>query len=244
MHRLTKFNHKAFLVGGGVRDILLGKKPKDFDIATSATPNQIKNIFNNSYQEATDGWIKKLNQKVLDKNSIHLEHKIVFINYNYDHVLDDNFLNYEYLPTKHSRLTYKPRLQNLSRVSVKTLCPHGTLFPKSELKRTSHLEKYCETIKTDDTELLDAVSCYESKTHSVKGYSYGERKLYILGLGGGLKINFSNINFELPVSEIHVTVKDKKYLTDIVNFLAEKFNLPVTGIKVYDTCKDLIEKCF
>ncbi|MBP7282273.1 MAG: polynucleotide adenylyltransferase PcnB [Leptospiraceae bacterium] len=47
MHRLTKFNHKAFLVGGGVRDILLGKKPKDFDIATSATPNQIKNIFNN-----------------------------------------------------------------------------------------------------------------------------------------------------------------------------------------------------
>lgn len=47
IHRLHKFNHKAFLVGGGVRDLLLGKKPKDFDIATSATPNQVKNIFNN-----------------------------------------------------------------------------------------------------------------------------------------------------------------------------------------------------
>jgi poly(A) polymerase len=47
IHRLNKFGYKSFLVGGCVRDILLGKKPKDFDIVTSATPNQIKNIFNN-----------------------------------------------------------------------------------------------------------------------------------------------------------------------------------------------------
>jgi poly(A) polymerase len=47
IHRLNKFGYKAFLVGGGVRDLLLGKKPKDFDIATNATPNQIKKMFNN-----------------------------------------------------------------------------------------------------------------------------------------------------------------------------------------------------
>lgn len=47
IYRLNKFNHKAFLVGGSIRDLLMGKKPKDFDIATSATPNQIKSIFNN-----------------------------------------------------------------------------------------------------------------------------------------------------------------------------------------------------
>ncbi len=47
IHRLNRFGHKAYLVGGCVRDLLLGRKPKDFDIATSATPNQIKNIFNN-----------------------------------------------------------------------------------------------------------------------------------------------------------------------------------------------------
>jgi poly(A) polymerase len=46
IHRLNRFGHKAYLVGGCVRDLLLGRKPKDFDIATSATPNQIKNIFN------------------------------------------------------------------------------------------------------------------------------------------------------------------------------------------------------
>ena len=38
----------AYLVGGGVRDLLLNKKPKDFDIATSAKPEEIKALFSNS----------------------------------------------------------------------------------------------------------------------------------------------------------------------------------------------------
>jgi len=39
---LNRSGYKAYVVGGGVRDLLLGKKPKDFDIATNATPEQIK----------------------------------------------------------------------------------------------------------------------------------------------------------------------------------------------------------
>jgi poly(A) polymerase len=40
--------YKAFLVGGGVRDLLLQKAPKDFDISTDATPRRIKDVFRNS----------------------------------------------------------------------------------------------------------------------------------------------------------------------------------------------------
>jgi poly(A) polymerase len=46
--RLTRFDHKAYLVGGCVRDLLLDLRPKDFDIGTSATPRQIKRLFRNS----------------------------------------------------------------------------------------------------------------------------------------------------------------------------------------------------
>jgi len=46
--RLTQFGYRAFLVGGGVRDLLLGKQPKDYDIVTNATPNEIRKIFANS----------------------------------------------------------------------------------------------------------------------------------------------------------------------------------------------------
>ncbi len=47
IHRLLRNGFKAYLVGGGVRDLLLDKKPKDFDIATDATPRQIKSLFRN-----------------------------------------------------------------------------------------------------------------------------------------------------------------------------------------------------
>ncbi|OHD17916.1 MAG: hypothetical protein A2086_16220 [Spirochaetes bacterium GWD1_27_9] len=48
INRLNKFGFDAYIVGGAIRDYLLGKKPKDFDVATNATPKQIKKIFSNS----------------------------------------------------------------------------------------------------------------------------------------------------------------------------------------------------
>ena len=47
IQRLTRFEHRAYLVGGCVRDLLLERRPKDFDIGTSATPRQIKRVFRN-----------------------------------------------------------------------------------------------------------------------------------------------------------------------------------------------------
>ena len=45
---LNKAGHETYLVGGCIRDLLLGHKPKDFDIATSATPEQVHQIFKRS----------------------------------------------------------------------------------------------------------------------------------------------------------------------------------------------------
>ncbi len=47
LYRLSKAGYEAYLVGGGVRDLLLGKKPKDFDITTNATPEQVRKLFRN-----------------------------------------------------------------------------------------------------------------------------------------------------------------------------------------------------
>jgi poly(A) polymerase len=49
LYRLSRNGFKAFMVGGAVRDLLLGKKPKDFDIATDARPGQIKKLFANCF---------------------------------------------------------------------------------------------------------------------------------------------------------------------------------------------------
>lgn len=47
LYRLHKAGYRACLVGGGVRDVLLGKRPKDFDIATDATPDEVNKLFKN-----------------------------------------------------------------------------------------------------------------------------------------------------------------------------------------------------
>lgn len=47
LYRLHEAGYTAYLAGGGVRDLLLGRTPKDFDIATSAHPNQVKRLFRN-----------------------------------------------------------------------------------------------------------------------------------------------------------------------------------------------------
>ena len=45
LETLTDAGHSAYLVGGGVRDLLLGLKPKDFDVATGATPDTVRGLF-------------------------------------------------------------------------------------------------------------------------------------------------------------------------------------------------------
>src|SRR6185369_15185126 len=49
LYRLKNHGFKAYLVGGGVRDLLLERKPKDFDIATDAHPQQVKKLFRNCF---------------------------------------------------------------------------------------------------------------------------------------------------------------------------------------------------
>ena len=47
LYRLDKAGFKGYLVGGSVRDLLLGREPKDFDVATDALPEQVRELFRN-----------------------------------------------------------------------------------------------------------------------------------------------------------------------------------------------------
>ena len=48
VRRLQRYEHTAYIVGGCVRDLLVGLAPKDYDVSTSARPEQIKRVFRNS----------------------------------------------------------------------------------------------------------------------------------------------------------------------------------------------------
>ncbi|MEW6327212.1 MAG: polynucleotide adenylyltransferase PcnB [Thermodesulfobacteriota bacterium] len=48
LYKLKNHSYQAYLVGGSIRDLFLGRKPKDFDVVTNARPSEIKELFRNS----------------------------------------------------------------------------------------------------------------------------------------------------------------------------------------------------
>lgn len=48
LYRLSKSGHEAYMVGGSVRDLMLGRSPKDFDVSTDARPHEIRRLFRNA----------------------------------------------------------------------------------------------------------------------------------------------------------------------------------------------------
>ena len=49
LHRLKEAGYASLLVGGCVRDLMLGREPKDFDVVTDARPEQIRKLFHNAH---------------------------------------------------------------------------------------------------------------------------------------------------------------------------------------------------
>src|SRR4051794_36931116 len=48
LYRLNNSGYLAYMVGGSVRDLMMGRTPKDFDVGTNAKPNEIRRLFSNS----------------------------------------------------------------------------------------------------------------------------------------------------------------------------------------------------
>ena len=63
---LNKTNFEAYLVGGCVRDLVLNREPKDWDITTNATPEQIQEIFEHTFYENTFGTVGVVNDETSD----------------------------------------------------------------------------------------------------------------------------------------------------------------------------------
>ncbi len=65
---LTKAGFEAWIVGGCVRDMLLGRRPKDWDITTNATPEQIQGLFENTFYTNDFGTVGIVNEGAEDES--------------------------------------------------------------------------------------------------------------------------------------------------------------------------------
>src|SRR5581483_8087120 len=65
---LEKAGFEAFLVGGCVRDLLMGRKPKDWDITTNALPDQIISLFSKTFYENDFGTVGVVDEGAADES--------------------------------------------------------------------------------------------------------------------------------------------------------------------------------
>jgi len=73
VHTLEKQGFAAYVVGGCLRDLLLGSKPKDWDIATSSTPEQIIGLFPKTFYENKYGTVTVVNEDTSDETLKNIE---------------------------------------------------------------------------------------------------------------------------------------------------------------------------
>ncbi|MBY0473202.1 hypothetical protein K2Q00_02870 [Patescibacteria group bacterium] len=205
----------------------------------------MKDIFNDVYKENKLGWITLLNDKIVENSRIKLEDSFAFVSYNYDNVLEKNFLRFAHLPGKRQRLNSRSRLGQLLQTIVPVLYAHGSLYEKDEIPNDSHTKRHYRTMKSGVGGYIDAVSCYESDPHTVTHDAYADKlNLFILGLGGGLKYNLSKLDFSKTVNQIFVTVSESRNPAETVEFLSDRFKISKEKIYVFKTCAELVEECF
>ncbi len=216
------------------------KYHKGGDIIENEIFMLIQEIFDEKYRSNEDGWIRLLNDAALRK--IKLGSEIAFINYNYDNVLDKNFLKYEHLGDKERNILYANALEEVADTSAQCLHPHGFFSLGSD----HNLDKQTETIKTDKERYLDVVSCYESKPHVIFPRDQNNTlTIYILGLGGGLEINLKNLDLtRLRFVQIHITNRHPEREADIKKFLIQSLHANESQIQFHTNCKALIQSCF
>ncbi|MEK7552563.1 MAG: CCA tRNA nucleotidyltransferase [Patescibacteria group bacterium] len=70
---LKKAGFEGYLVGGSIRDLVLGRKPKDWDIATNATPEQISSLFPKTFYENVYGTVTVVNETTVEESLRHIQ---------------------------------------------------------------------------------------------------------------------------------------------------------------------------
>lgn len=65
--QLQAGGHEGYLVGGCVRDLIMGRKPNDWDVTTNATPDQIQHIFEHTFYENDFGTVGVVNDRILEQ---------------------------------------------------------------------------------------------------------------------------------------------------------------------------------
>ena len=153
INRLQRFGHKAYLVGGCIRDLLLGRHPKDFDIVTSAHPSEVRRLFKNSriigkrfkinhivfghkiIEVSTTRSLPKNRIFAKNKENLYLKRDNTYGSFKEDAARRDFTLNSLYFDLKNEIITdYTGGVEDIQKKIVRTIGNENISFPEDPVR--------------------------------------------------------------------------------------------------------------
>ena len=152
VEKLQYHGYEAYIVGGAVRDLIIGNIPKDFDIATSATPKKIKSIFPNA--RVIGKRFRLVHVYVADKIyevSTFRSIKEGSVGNQYGRIEEDvhrrdftfNALYYD--PTKELLIDYVGGFLDIKNKKLKAIIPHKIIFLEDPVRLIRAIKYTCST---------------------------------------------------------------------------------------------------
>ena len=149
--RLQGEGHRAYIVGGAVRDLLIGKRPKDFDIATDAQPNRIRRLFRNSRVIGRRFRLVHVffGTKIVEVSTFRSENSVGFQN-EYGDIEEDVFRRdftmnaLFYCPADNTIIDYVGGVDDIRHRRVRNLIPIERIFTEDPVRMIRAL-KYAST---------------------------------------------------------------------------------------------------
>ncbi len=179
--RLHQFGHKAYLVGGCIRDLLLNRRPKDFDVVTSAHPNEVRGIFKNSriigrrfkINHIIFGWNKIIEVSTArslpqsrifakGKDSLYLKHDNTYGSFKEDAARRDFTINSLYFDLKNETIIdYTGGIEDIQKKIIKTIGDESVSLPEDPVRILRAL-KFASVLECDlSVDLLKGVRKYK-----------------------------------------------------------------------------------
>jgi poly(A) polymerase len=152
IRRLRGAGHHAYIVGGAVRDLLIGKKPKDFDIATDAQPNRIRRLFRNSRVIGKRFRLVHIffGDKIIEVSTFRSETSAGFQN-EYGDIEEDVFRRdftfnaLFYCPVEEKVIDYVGGLKDIRDRKVQNVIPLDRIFTEDPVRMIRAIKYACST---------------------------------------------------------------------------------------------------
>ncbi|MGP1930515.1 MAG: polynucleotide adenylyltransferase PcnB [Arsenophonus sp. ET-YP4-MAG3] len=260
LYRLNNAGYEAYLVGGSVRDLLLGKKPKDFDVSTNATPEQIRKLFCNcrligrrfrlahimfGYEIIEVATFRGSHQKINinNKDMVHQKQSGMLLRDNIFGTIEDDAIRRDftinslyYKINDFSLYDYVGGFDDLKNDMIRLIGDPKTRYREDPVRMLRAIRFSCKLNMKIDTETAKPIPQLAFLLKHISSVRLFEESIKLFQSGQGYKIyqqlkHYNLFQLLFPIIEQHFTINNNSPMEIIINQVLQNTDFRIKNNK-------------